>query len=398
MNGTNGEHARAGSAVGPPAIELRGVVKRYGSVTAIREASLEIGDNEFFTLLGPSGCGKTTLLRMIAGFEDVTEGAIFLYGEEIEGLPPNRRPVNTVFQQYALFPYMTVAENVAFGMQRLKRPAAETEARTRRMLDMVELGGFSERKPHQLSGGQQQRVALARAMAPGPKVLLLDEPLSALDLKLRQAMRVELKQLQEEAGITFVFVTHDQEEALTMSDRITVMSAGGIQQVGTPHEIYEKPRNRFVADFIGETNLLDVTVEGVSGGRCLCRLTNGARLECDAPGTPRQGATGCVSIRPERLSIATPGGGSPAKSGGGTQAPRAVFPDSPAKPGGGDSLTGVIRRTVYLGTDTQYLVGLDGGSGITVRTRNADHAALGLGPGDRAALNVDEGAARLLVD
>ena len=385
-------------AAGPPAVELRGVVKRYGSVTAIREASLEIGDNEFFTLLGPSGCGKTTLLRMIAGFEDVTEGAIFLYGEEIEGLPPNRRPVNTVFQQYALFPHMTVAENVAFGMRRLKRPAVETEARTRRMLDMVKLGGFSERKPHQLSGGQQQRVALARAMAPGPKVLLLDEPLSALDLKLRQAMRVELKQLQEEAGITFVFVTHDQEEALTMSDRITVMSAGGIQQVGTPHEIYEKPHNRFVADFIGETNLLDVTVEEVSGGRCLCRLANGARLECDAPGTPRQGTTGCVSIRPERLSIATPGGGSLAKPGGGARAPRTVFPDSPAKPGGGDSLTGVIRRTVYLGTDTQYLVGFEGGSGITVRTRNADHAALGLGPGDRAALNVDEGAARLLVD
>ena len=384
---------------GPPAIELRGVVKRYGSVTAIREASLEIGDNEFFTLLGPSGCGKTTLLRMIAGFEDVTEGAIFLYGEEIEGLPPNRRPVNTVFQQYALFPHMTVAENVAFGMQRLKRPAAETEARTRRMLDMVELGGFSERKPHQLSGGQQQRVALARAMAPGPKVLLLDEPLSALDLKLRQAMRVELKQLQEEAGITFVFVTHDQEEALTMSDRITVMSAGGIQQVGTPHEIYEKPRNRFVADFIGETNLLDVTVEEVSGGgRCLCRLANGARLECEAPGAPRQGAAVCISIRPERLSIVMPGGDSLAKPGGGARAPRTVFPDSPAKPGGGDSLTGVIRRIVYLGTDTQYLVGLEGGSGITVRTRNADHAALGLGPGDRAALNVDEGAARLLVD
>ena len=375
-------------ATGPPAVELRDVVKRYGSFTAIRGASLEIGDNEFFTLLGPSGCGKTTLLRMIAGFEDVTAGAIFLYGEEIEGLPPNRRPVNTVFQQYALFPHMTVAENVAFGMQRLKRPAAETEARTRRMLDMVELGGFSERKPHQLSGGQQQRVALARAMAPGPKVLLLDEPLSALDLKLRQAMRVELKQLQEEAGITFVFVTHDQEEALTMSDRITVMSAGGIQQVGTPHEIYEKPRNRFVADFIGETNLLDVTVEAVSGhGRCRCRLANGARLECDAVGTPRPGATGCVSIRPERLSIAKPGGSSPAKPGGSSLAKS-----------GGNPLTGVLRRTVYLGTDTQYLVGLDGGPEITVRTRNADHAALGLDPGDRVALDVDEGAARLLVD
>ena len=218
-----------GRADGAVAIELRNVVKRYGSVTAIREASLTIRDKEFFTLLGPSGCGKTTLLRMIAGFEDVTASAIFLYGEEIERLPPNHRPVNTVFQQYALFPHMTVAENVAFGMQRLRRPRAETEERTRRMLDMVKLDGLAERKPHQLSGGQQQRVALARAMAPSPKVLLLDEPLSALDLKLRQAMRVELEQLQEETGITFVFVTHDQEEALTMSDRITVMSAGEIQ-------------------------------------------------------------------------------------------------------------------------------------------------------------------------
>ena len=398
--GDPGGSTASGSSTGPPAVELRGVVKRYGSFTAIRGASLEIGDNEFFTLLGPSGCGKTTLLRMIAGFEDVTEGAIFLYGEEIEGLPPNRRPVNTVFQQYALFPHMTVAENVAFGLRRLKRPVAEIEARTRRMLDMVELGGFSERKPHQLSGGQQQRVALARAMAPGPKVLLLDEPLSALDLKLRQAMRVELKQLQEEAGITFVFVTHDQEEALTMSDRITVMSAGEIRQVGTPHEIYDKPHDRFVADFIGETNLLDVTVEEVSDGRCRCRLANGARLECDAVGTPRQGATGCVSIRPERLSIAKPGEGSLAKPGGGcTRAPRAALPDSPAKPGG-DCLTGVIRRTVYLGTGTRYLVGLDGWpeATITARTRNADHTALGLGPGDPVALSVDEGAARLLVD
>ena len=349
------------------------MVKRYGSVTAIKEASLTIGDNEFFTLLGPSGCGKTTLLRMIAGFEDVTAGAIFLYGEEIERLPPHRRPVNTVFQQYALFPHMTVAENVAFGMQRLKRPGAEIEKRTRRMLDMVKLGGFSERKPHQLSGGQQQRVALARAMAPDPKVLLLDEPLSALDLKLRQAMRVELKQLQEETGITFVFVTHDQEEALTMSDRITVMSEGEVQQIGAPHEIYERPHNRFVAGFIGETNLLDVTVEQVSGGHCRCRLANGAMLECDTAGTPRPKSAGCVSIRPERLSIEPPVAGR-------------------------GRLAGVINRTVYLGTDTHYLVGLDGGPEVTVRTRNAHRAALGLGPGDRAALGLDEGAVRLLVD
>ena len=362
-----------GRAHGAVAIELRNVVKRYGSVTAIREVSLTIRDNEFFTLLGPSGCGKTTLLRMIAGFEDVTAGAIFLYGEEIERLPPNRRPVNTVFQQYALFPHMTVAENVAFGMQRLRRPRADIEERTRRMLDMVKLDGLAERKPHQLSGGQQQRVALARAMAPGPKVLLLDEPLSALDLKLRQAMRVELKQLQEETGITFVFVTHDQEEALTMSDRITVMSAGEIQQIGTPHEIYEKPHNRFVAGFIGETNLLDVTVEHAADGRCRCRLANGTALDCDAAGQPHRDSAGCVSIRPERMSIAKPG------------------------EAGGD-LDGTINRTVYLGTDTHYLVGLDNGPEITVRTRNAHRATLDLAAGDRAALRIDEGAARLLVD
>ena len=370
----NPEIAHAnGRAHGAVAIELRNVVKRYGSVTAIREVSLTIRDNEFFTLLGPSGCGKTTLLRMIAGFEDVTAGAIFLYGEEIERLPPNRRPVNTVFQQYALFPHMTVAENVAFGMQRLRRPRAEIEERTRRMLDMVKLDGLAERKPHQLSGGQQQRVALARAMAPGPKVLLLDEPLSALDLKLRQAMRVELEQLQEETGITFVFVTHDQEEALTMSDRITVMSAGEIQQIGTPHEIYEKPHSRFVAGFIGETNLLDVTVEQAADGRCRCRLANGTALDCDAAGQPHRDSAGCVSIRPERMSIAKPG------------------------EAGGD-LDGTINRTVYLGTDTHYLVGLDNGPEITVRTRNAHRATRDLAPGDRAALRIDEGAARLLVD
>ena len=370
----NPEIAHAnGRAHGAVAIELRNVVKRYGSVTAIREVSLTIRDNEFFTLLGPSGCGKTTLLRMIAGFEDVTAGAIFLYGEEIERLPPNRRPVNTVFQQYALFPHMTVAENVAFGMQRLRRPRADIEERTRRMLDMVKLDGLAERKPHQLSGGQQQRVALARAMAPGPKVLLLDEPLSALDLKLRQAMRVELEQLQEETGITFVFVTHDQEEALTMSDRITVMSAGEIQQIGTPHEIYEKPHNRFVAGFIGETNLLDVTVEQAADGRCRCRLANGTALDCDAAGQPHRDSAGCVSIRPERMSIAKPG------------------------EAGGD-LDGTINRTVYLGTDTHYLVGLDNGPEITVRTRNAHRATLDLAAGDRAALRIDEGAARLLVD
>ena len=354
------------------AVGIRDVVKRYGTFTALAGANLDIRDNEFFTLLGPSGCGKTTMLRMIAGFEDVTEGAIFLFGEEIEALPPNKRPVNTVFQHYALFPHMSVAENVAFGMRMLKQPKAEIEERTLKMLDMVKLGDFAERKPHQLSGGQQQRVALARAMAPGPKVLLLDEPLSALDLKLRQAMRVELKQLQQETGITFVFVTHDQEEALTMSDRITVMSAGEIQQTGTAHEIYEKPANRFVAGFIGETNLIEVTVEQVNGKTCLCRLPGGTALEATGAETPTAGDKGHVSIRPERLSL------------------------KKAKDGDGE-LTGTVYHTVYLGTDTQHLVRLNDGQEIVVRTQNAHHAAVDLNTGDRAALHVDEGAVRLLV-
>ena len=212
------------------AINIRGVVKAFGTgsqaVIALSNISLAIRDNEFFTLLGPSGCGKTTLLRLIAGFETVTEGVISLYGDEMENLPANKRPVNTVFQHYALFPHMSVADNVAFGLRQLGRPKDEVASRTAAMLSLVQLSDLASRKPAQLSGGQQQRVALARALAPAPKVLLLDEPLSALDLKLRQAMRVELKQIQEETGITFVFVTHDQEEALTMSDRIAVMSAG----------------------------------------------------------------------------------------------------------------------------------------------------------------------------
>ncbi len=358
---------------GRPAVEVRDAVKRYGSFTALKGANLEIRDNEFYTLLGPSGCGKTTLLRMIAGFEDVTEGAIFLFGEEIEQLPPNKRPVNTVFQQYALFPHMTVAENVAFGMLRLKKSKAEARERASRMLELVKLEPFADRKPNQLSGGQQQRVALARAMAPGPKVLLLDEPLSALDLKLRQAMRVELKQLQQETGITFVFVTHDQEEALTMSDRIAVMSAGEVQQIGTAHEIYEQPVNRFVADFIGETNLIDVTVEQVNGDSCLCRLASGATIEAGGPGVAVGHSAGHISIRPERVSLA------------------------PATEGAA-GLTGVVEHQVYLGTDTQYLVRLDDGTLITARTQNAHKVKVNVSTGERAALSFDDGAARLLVD
>jgi len=365
------------------AIEVRDVVKRYGAVTALNGINLDIQDNEFFTLLGPSGCGKTTLLRLIAGFEEVTGGTVLLFGQEIADLPPNKRPVNTVFQNYALFPHMSVAENVAFGMLRLKTPKADVTERTQRVLELVKLEALANRKPSQLSGGQQQRVALARAMAPRPKVLLLDEPLSALDLKLRQEMRVELKQLQQETGITFVFVTHDQEEALTMSDRIAVMSEGEIQQVGTAHEIYEKPDNRFVADFIGETNLLDVTIaaaadtatdsSSATGSSYTCRLPGGTVIEAEAAGSHAVGEAGHVSIRPERISITRP----------------KVEAAGPA---------GHVEHVVYLGTDTQHLVRLDDGPLITVRTQNAHRGFVDLKPGDRAALSIDPGAPRLLVD
>jgi spermidine/putrescine transport system ATP-binding protein len=244
------------------AIDVRGITKIYNPDSnnpfkALDNISLTINDNEFFTLLGPSGCGKTTLLRLIAGFEQVSGGEIMLFDDEIENLEPNRRPVNTVFQHYALFPHMTVAANVAFGLERLRKPKDEIEATVDRVLTLVKMKHLADRHPNQLSGGQQQRVALARALAPSPKVLLLDEPLSALDLKLRQAMREELKQLQKETGITFVFVTHDQEEALAMSDRIAVRSEGEVLQIGEPTDIYAHPVNRFVADFIGDTNFMD---------------------------------------------------------------------------------------------------------------------------------------------
>ena len=248
------------------AVEARHVVKAFGqgetAVRALDDVSVNIRKGEFFTLLGPSGCGKTTLLRLIAGFEMPSDGTILLEGADITTLPPNKRPVNTVFQSYALFPHLTVAQNVGFGLEMLGRPKAEVAATTARMLALVKLEALANRKTSQLSGGQQQRVALARALAPAPKVLLLDEPLSALDLKLRKEMQIELKRLQLETGITFIFVAHDQEEALTMSDRIGVMSAGKLQQVGTPKEIYNNPVNRFVASFIGESNFLPATREG----------------------------------------------------------------------------------------------------------------------------------------
>jgi spermidine/putrescine transport system ATP-binding protein len=351
------------------AIVIRRVVKRFGLFEALKGVSLSITDNEFFTLLGPSGCGKTTLLRAIAGFEAVSEGEIALFGASIGALPPEKRPVNTVFQQYALFPHMTVRDNVAFGLRMKGMAQPERLDRAAEALDMVHLTAFAERLPAQLSGGQQQRVALARALAPRPRVLLLDEPLSALDLKLRQAMRVELKQLQETTGITFVFVTHDQEEALAMSDRIAVMSAGEVQQVGDPQRIYEAPLNRFVADFIGETNVLPVTVSEIAAGRARVDLAGCRGLTASAPEGLAPGAHH-VSIRPERLSLAATGEA---------------------------DLTARVERVVYLGTDLQLLARLPDDTLLTVRLQNSARPALPR-QGEEIGFHIEEGAVRLLVD
>ena len=351
------------------AVDIVNLTKRYGDFTALSDVSLDIRDNEFFTLLGPSGCGKTTLLRTIAGFEDISEGAILLYGQDIADLPPNKRPVNTVFQQYALFPHMDVTQNVLFGLQRLGQDDTSARARVGEVLEMVQLSDFANRLPAQLSGGQQQRVALARALAPNPKVLLLDEPLSALDLKLRQAVRLELQQLQRETGITFIFVTHDQEEALTMSDRIAVIADGRVQQVGTAREIYETPVNRFVADFIGETNLINVDVTDLVDGTANCRLPGGNRFACPAAAGAVAG-TGHISVRPERVAFTQAGAG---------------------------LLTGRVARHVYLGTDMHVDVTLEDGETVMVRAQNSDESHI---PpvGETVGLTFESGAARLLVD
>jgi spermidine/putrescine transport system ATP-binding protein len=326
------------------AVGIHGVTKRFGDdVTAVDNVSLDIVDGEFFSLLGPSGCGKTTMLRMIAGLEFPTEGSIRIFGEELALKPPNKRPVNTVFQSYALFPHMTVEKNIAFGLEMQKYPKDEINERVASAIDSVHLQGMEKRKPKQLSGGQQQRVALARALVNRPKVLLLDEPLGALDLKLRQAMQLELKDIQAEVGITFIYVTHDQEEALTMSDRIGVMQSGNLLQVGTPEEIYEYPTDRFVAGFIGETNFIHGTVSG--NGEVT--LPDGAvvRAVADVP----TGTDVVLTLRPEKIQIHT------------TDHPQTS---------GRNHLPATITRQIYLGESLDYEVALEDGELVDARLEN----------------------------
>jgi spermidine/putrescine transport system ATP-binding protein len=330
-------------------VELRDVTKRFGDVLAVDDVSLELAHGEFFTLLGPSGCGKTTTLRMIAGFEQPSAGQIRIEGEDVAGLPPHKRPTNTVFQSYALFPHLSVEANVAFGLKRKRVPKDEIAERVRAELERVGLSADAKRRPAQLSGGMQQRVALARALVNLPKVLLLDEPLGALDLKLRKGLQVELKRIQREVGITFVYVTHDQEEALTMSDRIAVMNRGRVEQVGVPEDVYERPETTFVAGFIGVSNLMPATVS--KPGRV--RLESGPEVRGDT-GELAVGEGCYVVVRPEKLRVEPAGGG-----GGSNGLPR---------------VEGVVESSLYLGTATQIVVGLGEGVRMTVLVPNASEA------------------------
>jgi spermidine/putrescine transport system ATP-binding protein len=284
-------------------VDLRGVTKRFGSFTAVNDVSLQIASGEFLTLLGPSGCGKTTLLRLIAGFDTPTEGSVWIGDMDVTHLPPYRRPVNQVFQSYALFPHLTVAENVGFGLRMQHIDKAEAAARVTEALALVSLTGLDARKPHQLSGGQRQRVALARALVCRPKVLLLDEPLSALDAKLRRSMQLELKRLQRQLGITFVFVTHDQEEALTMSDRIAIVNGGRIEQLGTAHEIYHRPATRFAADFVGQANLLEAELILQDADCVRVVVTGGLELTLPLAAWPAGATVALIAMRPEKVHV-----------------------------------------------------------------------------------------------
>ena len=332
------------------AVEMQDVLKQFvtpegGILSAVDHVTMQIKDGEFFSLLGPSGCGKTTSLRMIAGFELPTSGKILIHGKEMSQVSAHQRPVNTVFQQYALFPHMTVEQNIGFGLEMKGVGKAERSKRVSEALEMVRLPGMEMRRAKQLSGGQQQRIALARALVNKPEVLLLDEPLGALDLKLRKEMQLELKNLQREVGITFIYVTHDQEEALTMSDRIAVMSKGKSLQIGRPEEIYERPENKFVADFIGETNFLDGVVKGQDGKIVEIDLADSGVIHVESSRTFTNGQHVSVAVRPEKLRL-------------NNEIDR------------GNNVKGRVEEVIYIGTDTQYGIRFPGGQKARVREQN----------------------------
>ncbi|HYZ05433.1 MAG TPA: ABC transporter ATP-binding protein [Rubrobacter sp.] len=326
------------------AVELSAVTKRFGEFVAVDDLTLDIYEGEFFSLLGPSGCGKTTTLRMIAGFEEPTKGGISVDGDQMRRVPPYRRPVNTVFQSYAIFPHLNVFDNVAFGLRRSGVKGEELHKRVTDACEMVQLSGFERRKPNALSGGQQQRVALARALVNRPKVLLLDEPLGALDLKLRKEMQLYLKDLQHEVGITFIYVTHDQEEALTMSDRIAVMNEGKVQQVADPPTLYELPRNRFVADFIGQTNVFSGMIESVSGKQITLSTPSGKVEATAREAEVEVGSEAHATVRPEKIRFGSEG----------------------------DNVSiARIRQIVYLGVSTQYIAELPDGEKLVLYQQNS---------------------------
>jgi spermidine/putrescine transport system ATP-binding protein len=382
MNDTAFVETLRPSSSGAPSVELTNVYKDYGSTRAVDGISLSVDQGEFLTLLGPSGCGKTTTLRMIGGFEYPTAGTVSISGEAMGNRPPYRRPVNTVFQNYALFPHMTVGRNVGYGLEMAKVPKAQRQRLVSEILELVRLPHVEDRKPAQLSGGQQQRIALARALVNRPKVLLLDEPLGALDLKLRKAMQLELKNLNREVGITFIYVTHDQDEALTMSDRIAVMSAGKILQLGDPREIYEQPRSRFVADFIGETNMLRGELDRVDGEVVTIGLPGVGEIRARAGKREESGISGQtaeVIVRPERMSLHHPDHLTGAHAGE-------------------NRLDGTIVEAVYLGTHTQYVVRFADGQTSTVHLQNNTVQDRDFRPGDPAAILFPIESATLLAD
>ena len=335
-----------------PDVRLEGVTKRFDDVVAVDDVSLSFERGSFFALLGPSGCGKTTTLRMIGGFEEPTAGTIYLGDHDVTDLPPYKRDVNTVFQSYALFPHLSLFENVAFGLRRRGVKGGDLKRRVEAALELVALGGLGKRRPRQLSGGQQQRVALARALVNSPRVLLLDEPLGALDLKLRRQMQLELKRIQHEVGITFIHVTHDQEEAMTMADRIAVMNFGRVEQVGAPAELYERPQTAFVASFLGVSNLL----EGEADGDGAVRLRDGTVVR--APGAGGRKGRVAVGIRPEKIRL---GGAEP------------------------NRLDGIVSEASYIGVSTQYVVDTPSGA-VSVYVQNSDPAGGAAAPGARVTL------------